>query len=261
MTPPRRACLPSGARKKISVRTALTHTAQGDRRGQEPPPSDHSQHRDRPHFIFPFFTHQGATLGLPPGTLLPRVGEAIADLAAGLPSPQVFFLSVTHREGNMLITAGQGFLLGPQEEAAASTATGLFPRKRSPGACRAPGTASTALLSQQLWWDTRGSSTRLPPRTFTPRESQTGCELGTGPCFYKHCRFELTSTHRDVFETWVPPAGFAAPTAAGPGHLQQTESDQEKRVTEHTTGNFCCSEMEKTELIAEPVLPVRDKMQ
>lgn len=159
------------------MRTALTHTARGDQRGQEPPPSDHSQHRDRPHFIFPFSTHQGATLGLPPGTLLPRVGEAIADLAAGLPSPQVFFLSVTHHEGNVLITGGQGFLLGPP---ATSTATAPLPRKRSPGACRAPGTTSTALLSQQLWWDTRGSSTRLPPRTFTPRESQTGVSWEQG---------------------------------------------------------------------------------
>lgn len=203
------------------MRTALTHTARGDRRGQEPPPSDHSQHRDRLHFIFPFSTHQGAMLGLPPGTLLPRVGEAIADLAAGLPSPQVFFLSVTHHEGNVLITVGQGFLLGPP---ATSTATAPLPRKRSPGACRAPGTTSTALLSQQLWVGHPWVLYHAPPAHIHTQGVTDRCELGTGPCFYKPCRSELTSTHRDGFEPWVPPAGFAAPTAAGPGHLQQSQT-------------------------------------
>lgn len=163
-------------------------------------------------------------LGLPPGTLLPMVGEGIADLAAGLPTPWVFFLSVTHHEGNMLITGGQGFLLGPQKEAAASMATGLFPRKRSPGACRAPGTTSTALLSQQLWVGHPWVLNQAPPAHIHTQGVTDRCELGTGLCFYKPCRSELTSTHRDGFEPWVPPAGFAAPTAAGPGHLQQSQT-------------------------------------
>lgn len=323
MTPPRRACLLSGARKKISVRTALTRTARGDReerRGQEPPRTDRCQlrHRARPHFIFPFSTHQGAMLWLPPGMLLPRVGEAVPNLAAGPPSPWVFFLSIA-RHGGTCTSPWAGVSPWTPGRTGCKHGHGAAPRETQPrcwqrSGCHIHSSARPMALGGTPGGPRPGSPWARSHAGAAEGSHRLGRGLGTGPRFYTHFRFELTSTHRDIFtslpprhraggelgpaapqrasvhpphtrlqlhgaapphpapqdgtrftrgETWVPPAGFADPTAAGLGHPQWRQNGEERAAgpsPEYNTGNFCCSEMEKVEQIAGPALPVRDKM-
>lgn len=216
MTPPRRACLLSGARKKISVRTVLTRTARGDReerRGQEPPRTDRCQlrHRARPHFIFPFSTHQGAMLGLPPGTLLPRVGEAIPNLAAGPPSPWVFFLSIA-RHGGTCTSPWAGVSPWTPGRTGCEHGHGAAPRETQPrclqrSGCHIHSSARPMALGGTLGGPRPGSPWARSRTGAAEGSHRLGRGLGTGPRFYTHFRFELTSTHRDVFTSPSPGTG------------------------------------------------------